>query len=289
MLRLALIGKGISQSYSPGIHRIGATLSQVACSYDLLEIEEASQLGPLIADLRLGRWHGFNITIPFKSEILRFLDVYDRSAVNTIYVKDGLICGTSTDGPGFERGLLQMKVDRSQMQVLNFVGCGGAVLSIIEYWQLIKPKDQASLQINILSRSENSARALRVKEYCTKVGIQLHFFCDFEDFRSILPPHAIVVNAMPKSPASAPIMSSDQLISLPREIVFYDLNYGVRSSGIFEGAAAYFPKFTDGLPMLVEQARQSQKIWWGSHLDFEVLYEETVAWIGNSLRKDSSL
>ncbi|MEI8025400.1 MAG: hypothetical protein WCI18_03540 [Pseudomonadota bacterium] len=289
MLKLGLIGKGISQSYSPGIHKIGANLSQVACSYDLLDITDASQLGPLIADLRLGRWHGFNITIPFKSEILRFLDVYDRSAVNTIYVKNGLVCGTSTDGPGFERGLLQMKVARSQMQVLNFVGCGGAVLSIIEYWQLIKPKDQASLQINILSRSEESARALRVKEYCMKVGIKPNFYCDFEDFRSILPPQAIVVNAMPKSPATAPIMTSDQLISLPREIVFYDLNYGARSSGIFERAAAYFPRFTDGLPMLVEQARQSQKIWWNSHLDFEDLYEATAAWIGNPLRKDSSL
>ena len=289
MLRLALIGKGISQSYSPGIHKIGASLSRVACSYDLLDIENAGQLSPLIADLRHGRWDGFNITIPFKSEILRFLDVYDRSAVNTIYVKNGAICGTSTDGLGFERGLLQMKEDRSQIQVLNFIGCGGAVLSIIEYWQHTKSKDQTSLHINILSRSEDSVRAVRVKEYCKRVGIQLSFFCNFADFRSILSSRAIVVNALPKSFANAPIMSSDQLLSLPRDMVFYDLNYGPRAAGIFEAAATHFPKFTDGLPMLVEQARQSQKIWWDSHVDFETLYEETASWLGNSLRNDSSL
>jgi len=289
MLRLALIGKGISHSYSPGIHRIGAALSQVACSYQLLDIEDASQLGALMADLRLGKWHGFNVTIPFKSEILPFLDVYDRLAINTIYVKDGLIFGTSTDGPGFEMGLARLQIDRSKAQELHFVGCGGAVLSIIEYWQLIKPKDQAALQIHILARSPDSVRAMRMRGFCERHNIKLNVLNRFEDFRSTLSPGSILVNGMPKSPSHPPLFHADQLRSLPRDIVFYDLNYGGRDSGVWKGVEGHFLRSTDGLPMLVEQARQSQKIWWDSDVDFEKLYSETAASLGLPLKKDSTL
>ena len=67
MLRLALIGKGISHSYSPEIHRIGAALSQVACSYELLDMEDASQLGALRADLRPFSYT--HLTLPTNREV----------------------------------------------------------------------------------------------------------------------------------------------------------------------------------------------------------------------------
>jgi shikimate 5-dehydrogenase len=109
---------------------------------------------------------------------------------------------------------------------------------------------------------------------------------DFEVFKARLYPEALLVQATPKNPLNALILDENQLKSLPKSIIFYDLNYGLQSHHAFWGAKRHFSKYTDGLPMLVEQALQSQKIWWKSTIGFEDLFQETQTWLKTTSMKE---
>jgi shikimate dehydrogenase len=286
MFKLALIGKGISHSFSPGIHRLGAAMSQVSCSYDILDFDLWDQVRQVVGELRQGRWDGFNVTTPYKTEILSLLEHSDRSAVNTIFLNDGHVWGTSTDGFGFDRGLINMELDPETFHELFFLGCGGAVLSIMEHCYLRKRPLNKSLQVHILARSEESTSAQKLKAWAFDHGLQLNFYVDFEVFKARLYPEALLVQATPKNPLNALILDENQLKSLPKSIIFYDLNYGLQSHHAFWGAKRHFSKYTDGLPMLVEQALQSQKIWWKSTIEFEDLFQETQTWLKTTSMKE---
>lgn len=93
-----LIGKTLTHSYSPQIHRqIGNY------RYDLFPMEEAA----IPAFLREGAWQGLNVTIPYKETVLPYLDEIAPEAqrigsVNTIVrLPDGHLRGHNTDAFGF--------------------------------------------------------------------------------------------------------------------------------------------------------------------------------------------
>lgn len=132
MLKLAVVGKDVSQSQSPKMHtfileRLGET-----CSYDRVSVppeafsERAEEL--------FGRYDAFNVTIPFKTEILPFLrsvegDALSFGAVNTVLTKDRT--GWNTDGYGFLL-LLQNADTHVEGRSVLLLGAGGVGRSCIK-------------------------------------------------------------------------------------------------------------------------------------------------------------
>lgn len=132
MLRLALIGKDVSLSSSPEIHTFILNRFGVACTYDKISVppeafhERAKEL--------LCRYDAFNVTIPFKREIVPYLnglegDASVFGAVNTVLSGSGL--GYNTDGYGFLLMLENagLKVKGKSALVL---GAGGSGRSCIK-------------------------------------------------------------------------------------------------------------------------------------------------------------
>ena len=83
-MKCGLIGRHISYSYSKEIHEMLGLYS-----YDLLSVEP-EDLETLV---RGGGYDGFNVTIPYKKQIMEYLDCVDDlaraiGAVNTVYKKD---------------------------------------------------------------------------------------------------------------------------------------------------------------------------------------------------------
>ena len=133
MLKFALLGEKLGHSYSPIIHNeifkdlgINATYEKLECSID--------ELKDIINSLKDGKYNGFNVTIPYKKEVMKYLDeIDDRAkaigAVNTIAYKDGKIIGYNTDYYGFYNSL-----DYFNINVLNkkcfILGTGGASLAL---------------------------------------------------------------------------------------------------------------------------------------------------------------
>ncbi|MDE6661368.1 MAG: phosphotransferase [Anaeroplasmataceae bacterium] len=133
MKRYGLLGEHLSHSYSKIIHSSIYNSLNIEANYSLLECKEG-ELKKYIDQLKQGYYSGFNVTIPYKKTIIEYLDFIDEKAkaigsVNTVYLKNGKVCGTNTDYDGFLDTIKHYHID-----VLNkecyILGTGGASLAV---------------------------------------------------------------------------------------------------------------------------------------------------------------
>ena len=120
-MKCGLLGRKLGHSYSPQIHALLGNYS-----YQLFE-KEPEEIGDF---LKNGDFTGLNVTIPYKKEVIPFLDELSPAAarlgaVNTIVRRDGKLIGHNTDYFGF-----RWLVEESGLQVAGkkalVLGSGGA-------------------------------------------------------------------------------------------------------------------------------------------------------------------
>lgn len=133
MKRYALLGEKLSHSYSPIIHKEILKDFGIEASYELLELNQ-NELPKAIEKLRNHEHDGFNVTIPYKLEVMQYLDEISSEAmaigsVNTIANKNGKIIGYNTDYFGIynEFKYYNVPVENKKCYVL---GTGGASLAV---------------------------------------------------------------------------------------------------------------------------------------------------------------
>ena len=125
MLRCGLLGRKLSHSYSPQIHR-----ELAGYEYRLYEKEPEE----LEAFLRSKAFDGLNVTIPYKKAVMPLLDEISPEAaaigsVNTIVRRDGTLTGYNTDAFGFTWLLQKSGVRVTGKKALVF-GSGGASVTV---------------------------------------------------------------------------------------------------------------------------------------------------------------
>lgn len=133
MNRYALLGYKLSHSKSKVIHEYCFENNGINAEYDLLEINE-NEIEDKLTLLKKGYYNGFNVTIPYKETVIKFLDVLSPAAkeigaVNTVYLKDGLLVGDNTDYLGFIDQLKYYDIEVKGLDVY-VLGSGGASKAI---------------------------------------------------------------------------------------------------------------------------------------------------------------
>lgn len=122
MYRFALIGESLSHSYSPMIHSKFGDYK-----YELCEVEKEN----LRELLNSGLYDGFNVTIPYKEEIMKYCDEISNDSrrigcVNTIVKNSaGGYDGYNTDYFGFRYLLENSEIDVAGRKCL-ILGSGGS-------------------------------------------------------------------------------------------------------------------------------------------------------------------
>ena len=102
-----LIGKKLGHSFSKDYFTKKFSQLNLDYSYQNIEIQNIEDIIPYIKEHK--NLKGFNVTVPYKEEILPFLDETDITAkevgaVNTVKIyEDGRLKGFNTDVGGFER------------------------------------------------------------------------------------------------------------------------------------------------------------------------------------------
>ena len=124
-----LLGHKLGHSYSPQIHSFLADYS-----YALFE-KEPEELG---AFLKSGTFSGINVTVPYKKEVIPYLDeLTDRAkkvgAVNTVVCRNGKLIGHNTDYFGFETMLKAsgLAVKGKKCLVLGSGGASNTVVAVL--------------------------------------------------------------------------------------------------------------------------------------------------------------
>jgi len=168
---IGLIGHPVSHSRSPQMHN--AMFKKVGLNYRYLAFDVAKEnLQQAIEAMRALHIQGFNVTIPHKVEVMKYLDRISEEAkqigaVNTIVNHDGELVGYNTDGEGYLRSLLEETgIDLSGKKIV-LLGAGGAARAI-GYTLSNQPIEQ----LYLVNRNENKAHSLKQDlEHYTEVKV----------------------------------------------------------------------------------------------------------------------
>ena len=113
--RYLVIGNPIEHSLSPQLHNYWIKKNNINAVYDKLKLN-ISDLKHLFIKFREKRIDGINVTVPFKTEVIPYLDKLTPEAeqtqsVNTIYLDNQKIIGHNTDIEGFELARKNLNFD----------------------------------------------------------------------------------------------------------------------------------------------------------------------------------
>jgi shikimate dehydrogenase len=243
-----LIGKKLGHSFSPQIHKIIFEKANLNGYYDLYETEEQN-LEITLKNLWNKGIKGLNVTIPYKVEVMKYLDIITAEAksigaVNTIELKEAYIKGHNTDYSGFGATLIRNRIDLSNKTAL-ILGTGGVSKSVYQYLinNGIKDVTFASRNINNYVDKSNELKIISYEEAENNVNGDLIINCT---------PCGMYPNNMDCPVNKALIMKYETAIDLiynPRKTVF--LSYAMEAGR----------KAINGLYKLVAQAVCAEEIW----------------------------
>ena len=132
-MKYALLGEKLGHSFSPIIHKEIFKDFNIDAEYELKEIKK-EEIKDTLDLLKKGIYSGYNVTIPYKREVMQYLDYITPEAmaigaVNTIAYKDGKLIGYNTDYYGFKEEVLFNKIDVNDKECY-ILGTGGASLAL---------------------------------------------------------------------------------------------------------------------------------------------------------------
>ncbi len=267
---LGLTGYPLSHSLSPRLHQAALHAAGLTGEYRLYPIpptqEDNQELARLLEDVKAGRLHGLNVTIPHKRTVLGWMDELTPTAratgaVNTIYVEAGKLAGDNTDVQGFRHDLrAHLPPGMSAGQAL-VIGAGGSARAVV-YALLLD-----GWQVAVAARRVKQASRL-VEDLNANVGRQKDpMLSAVELDRSSLAGLAelsLVVNCTPLG--MAPDIHDSPWpagLHLPPRAFVYDLVYNPNGTALVRMARQQGRRAANGLGMLVEQAALSFERWTG--------------------------
>ncbi len=186
----AVIGDPIDHSLSPNIHSAAFRELNLDCAYIAYRIPKG-ELEEGVESLKKIKIDGFNVTIPHKIEMMKYLDKLDEScnivgAVNTVTNDSGILKGYNTDMDGFLDPFKKRNLSVKDLKVL-LLGAGGAARAIVAGFA----KENAQ-SITIANRTLENAN--NIAEFSNKIGLNANTV-KLEKVADAAKNYDIVVNA----------------------------------------------------------------------------------------------
>lgn len=253
-----LIGEKLEHSISPGIHALILEKLKIKGCYNLFEVKN-KDLKEAVIGLKVLGAKGVNVTIPYKVDIMKYLDGISKEAeeigaVNTITFKENQCIGYNTDYFGFGEALKNGKIDFYNKSAV-ILGTGGASRAVMHF--LI---DNGIRDIVYVSREPEKAKE-NLKNF--------NIIC-YDDINN-LNNTDIIINCTPCGmyPKVACCPINIDLLSKFSSAV--DLIYNPMKTIFLSEAEKRGLKNVNGLYMLIAQAAASEEIWQGTRIDDEVV------------------
>ena len=238
--KFGLIGKNIDYSFSKKYFSEKFKKENLDCTYSNFDIENISLIESILQKNGIS---GYNVTIPYKQEIIKFLDEIDEvakaiGAVNTIKKIDNKNIGFNTDSIGFEKSLIPL-IENKKPDSALILGGGGASKAV----KYVLKK----LKINYSTVSRKEGKSEFIYENLNDVIINR-----FKMIINCSPVGTFPnINKCPNIPYK----------HLTKEHVLYDLVYNPIESLFLRRGRELGCKTKNGLEMLEIQANESWRIW----------------------------
>ena len=247
MKKYLVIGNPIEHSLSPKLHNYWFKKNNIDANYDKKKIDK-DEIQEIILEIKNNRLNGINVTVPFKSDVIPFLDVLSEESritqsVNTIYIHDKKIVGHNTDIKGFELSLRETQFDLENKTIF-ILGAGGVVPSIIYALEKFGVS-----KVIVSNRTKQKAQSLKKKFPNISV-------VDWGD----QPEFDMIVNA-----TSLGLRKEDNielnLKNINEEKLFYDVIYNPKETNFLKTGKSLGCQVSNGKMMFIFQAFEAFKLW----------------------------
>ena len=240
-VNFGLIGKNISYSFSRGyfknkFEKMGLTNHSYQ-NFDLDNISDFPTIFKTTSNIQ-----GLNVTIPYKVEVMQFLDNIDKAAkkigaVNTIKIDKNGLTGFNTDAYGFQKSLEPyLKYHHRKALILGTGGASKAIAFVL---------DELEIEFSFVSRSGKN-----------------NGFTYTELTDEIIAEHTLIINCSPVG--TFPNIEEKPAISygkIGNRHLLFDLIYNPKETAFLSAGKANGATICNGHRMLEFQAEKSWEIW----------------------------
>lgn len=251
-----LIGGKLGHSISPKIHKYIFDYYNIDGIYNLYELNN-TELGQFIYECKNKELKGLNITIPYKLDIMKFIDHISKEAesigaVNTILFKDDKLYGFNTDYYGIAHTFKRHNISIENRKAV-VLGSGGAATAVFQYL-----KDNNCKDISFIVRNSDAVkRSLRFN------GSIITGY----DGLSTMGKGDILINCTPVG-----MYPAEDRCPVPETFIkqfnfVFDLIYNPLKTKLLCYAESYGITCSNGLYMLVAQAVSAAAIWNNTSVD----------------------
>jgi shikimate dehydrogenase len=209
-------------------------------NFDIPSIEDF----PTVIKKQQAQLHGMNVTIPYKQEVIPFLDKLDKTAkkigaVNTIkFTKKGLLKGYNTDVVGFENSLTPFLKNHHKRALI--LGTGGASKAIAFSLKRL------GIKYRFVSRNPLKKKEISYDSITEKT----------------MKNYTILINSSPVGTfPDVHLMPQIPYIWITDQHLLFDLIYNPSETSFLKEGKKKGAAIKNGLQMLELQAEESWRIW----------------------------
>ncbi len=247
-----LVGDPVEHSVSPQMHNLCYKELGLNFEYKLLKVSSI-ELEEKIKELKNPSVAGFNVTIPHKENIIKFLDYIDNSAkligaVNSVKNENGILKGFNTDSIGFIESLISDAKFMPNGKKILLIGAGGAAKAIAV---ALCKENISELTIYDIDKEKAAKLCENLK---TNFDLKVYPLDSYEKINQAIINSDCIINASPIGMyPKTDISPIKEDAPFRHGQVLYDVVYNPKTTKLMKIASSKGAKTISGLGMLVRQ------------------------------------
>lgn len=276
---MGVIGNPIEHSISPQLHNTLNKMLGLDFVYVPFRVETGA-LQDAVKGLKALGLVGFNVTVPYKNDVLEFLDetteeVKIVGAANTIKNAGGRLYGYNTDTEGFARSFKEDSGTGFEGKKVAVLGAGGAARAIA-----VKVASEGAAGISIINRTVSKAMEI-AGIINSNIGTGTDCYRPEDSgaaealFESDIVINTTSIGMFPRID-ECPV---DKNTVFREEQIVYDIIYNPVKTKLLKKAEESGCKVINGLGMLFYQGIYAYEIWTGLKISEEKLREAYACFV----------
>lgn len=269
---IGLLGYPLKHSYSPAMQNAAFQKMGLNKIYIPIEVTEEN-LGDVIKGMSKMNFDGFNVTIPHKVSVIKYLDEIDElaniiGAVNVVAIKEGRLKGYNTDGNGFLRSFEIGTGESVKKKNILILGSGGASRAI-SMTMAVNGAKKIYICNRTFDKAVELAEDINKKIGCSLVAAALKY----SNTEDVLQHIDIIINttSIGMHPDTDALPLDKRF--LDKRFIVCDIVYNPLKTKLLEEAEKVGCKTLTGIAMLVYQGAEAFRIWTGQVPPVEIMFE----------------
>lgn len=264
---VGIIGNPVEHSLSPPMHNAAFKHLEMDYIYVPFLVGEDA-LKSAIKGSKALNIKGLNVTIPHKTEVIKYIDSIDHGAeligaVNTLKFEDDVVKGYNTDGIGAVKAIEEFSSVKNKKIII--LGAGGAARAVA--FQILM---EGARSLVIANRTPENAFKLK-KDIVQKLNSTVKTVDFGENLKKELEDADILINTTPVG--MYPQINQKPLVNagmMHENLMVNDLVYNPQKTSLLTECEKAGAIPISGIKMLIYQGMKSFEIWTGIYPSFDI-------------------